>query len=173
MRPKGSAEVLSDRRRRALKFLDRGLSLHEVARRVGCHASSVLRWRDTRRRKGKRVFEVGASRGRPAKLGARKRDRLLRLLLRGARAHGYPTDLWTCDRIAQLIQREFGVEYHRDHIGRLLHELGWSYQKPERRMLERDERAIERWKRKDWPRIKKKPLGWAPTSSSSTNRASS
>ena len=173
MRPKGSAEVLSDRRRRALKFLDQGLSLHEVARRVDCHASSVLRWRETRRRKGRRVFEVGASPGRPLKLGAPKRSRLLRLLLRGARARGYPNDLWTCNRIARLIHEEFGIRYHRDHIGRMLRELGWSYQKPERRMLERDEEAIERWKRKEWPRIKKKPLGWAPTSSSSTNRASS
>ena len=168
MRPKGSAQVLSERRRRALRFLDQGFSLHEVARRIDCHASSVLRWRETRRRKGKRVFEVGASPGRPPKLGPRERKRLVRRLLRGALAYGCSTELWTCDRIAQLIR-----DYHRDHVGRLLHELGWSYQKPERRALERDEAAIERFRRKDWPRIKKKPRGWAPTSSSSTSRASS
>jgi transposase len=88
---------------------------------------------------------------------------LLRLLLRGARAHGYRTNLWTTARIAEVIQRAFGVQYHRDHVGRLMHSLQWSPQKPERRALERDERAIEGWKRKDWPRIKKTLRGWAPT----------
>lgn len=173
MRPKGSAEVLSQRRRQALKFLDQGLSLHEAARRVDCHASSVMRWRDTRRRKGKRVYEVGASPGRPLKLSGRDRKRLIRLLMRGATAYGYTTELWTCTRISELIRLNFGVDYHNDHIGRLLHELGWSYQKPERRAIERDEAAIERWKREDWPRVKKTPRGWGPTSSSSTSRASS
>ena len=88
---------------------------------------------------------------------------LVRLLLQGATAHGWRTNLWTTGRIAELVRREFGVEYHRDHIGRLLHSLGWSVQKPERRALERDEQAIKRWKQKDWPRIKKTPRGWAPT----------
>ena len=60
-------------------------------------------------------------------------------------------------------QRQQSDCYHRDHIGRLLHSLGWSVQKPERRALERDEEAIARWKRKDWPRIKKTLRGWAPT----------
>ena len=173
MRPKGSAEVLARRRRRALELLDEGLSLNEVARRMDCQASSVMRWRDTRDRVGKKVFEIGASPGRPARLSPAQKKRLLRLLLKGPIAYGYATDLWTCDRIARLIRREFGVRYHRDHIGRLMHQLGWSYQKPERRALERDDEAIDRWKRRTWPRVKKTLRGWMPTSSSSTSRASS
>ena len=78
-------------------------------------------------------------------------------------AHGYRTELWTTARIAELIEREFGVTYHRDHVGRLMHNLGWSHQKPKRRALERNENNIEQWKRKEWPRVKKTPLGWAPT----------
>lgn len=165
--------MIAARRRRALEFLDRGLSLHEVARRIACSPTSVLRWRDTRRRRGNRVFEVGASPGRPPKLGPKQRKQLIRKLVRGALAYGHSTELWTCDRIAALIRAEFGIDYHRDHVGRLMHGLGWSYQKPERRALERDEDAILRWKQKDWPRIKKKLRGWAPTSSSSTSRGSS
>jgi transposase len=172
-RPKGSAELLEDRRRRALALLDEGRSLHEVSDLVRCAASSVMRWRDARRRGGSRALKVRSSPGRPAKLAGRHRDRLIRLLLRGAMAHGYGTDLWTTSRIAAVIEREFGVSYHRDHIGRLLHGLGWSHQKPERRAVERDEAAIRRWKRREWPRVKKTPRGWVPISSSSTNRASS
>lgn len=81
-------------------------------------------------------------------------------------AHGYRTDLWTTRRIAELIERRFGVHYHRDHVGRFLAQCGWSYQKPERRARERDEAAIERWKRTRWPQVKKTPFGWGPTWSS-------
>jgi transposase len=84
------------------------------------------------------------------------------LLLQGPLAHGYRTNLWTTARIAELIQRKYGVQHHRDHVGRLMHSLKWSPQKPERRALERDEKAIARWKQKDWPRIKKTLRGWAP-----------
>jgi transposase len=77
--------------------------------------------------------------------------------------HGYRTNLWTTARIAELIRREFGVQYHRDHVGKLMHALNWSPQKPERRALERNEQAIERWKQKDWPRVKKTLRGWVPT----------
>ena len=162
-RPRGSADLLEDRRRRALTLLDRGCSLNEVGRRVGCAAVSVMRWRDARRRGGAQALKVRFSPGRPWKLGAVERKRLVRMLLQGATAHGWRTNLWTTARIAELVRREFQVEYHRDHIGRLLHSLGWSVQKPERRALERDEAAIERWKQKDWPRIKKTLRGWAPT----------
>ena len=171
-RPKGSADLLEDRRRRALALLDEGLSLNEVGRRIGCNASSVMRWRDAHQRGGSEALQVRFSPGRPPKLRSTQRRSLVKLLLKGPLAHGYRTNLWTTARIAQLIQREFGVSYHRDHIGRLMESLGWSHQKPERRALERDEEAIERWKQRDWPRVKKTPHGWAPTSSSPTSRDS-
>jgi transposase len=172
-RPKGSADLLEDRRRRALALWDTGLSLNEVGRRIRCAASSVLRWLRARRRGGPNPLRVRFSPGRPPKLRATQRRRLVKLLLQGPTAHGYGTQLWTTARIAALIRREFGVGYHRDHIGRLMHSLNWSHQKPERRAVERDEPAIERWKRKDWPRVKKTLRGWAPTSFSSMNRGSS
>jgi transposase len=173
MRPKGSAEVLAARRRRALALLDEGYSLNEVARRMDCQASSVMRWRDARDQMGEKAFEVGTSPGRPPRLTPVQKRRLVRILLKGPMAHGYPTELWTCDRIARVIRREFRVRYHRDHIGRLMRGLGWSHQKPERRALKRDEEAIEQWKRKEWPRVKKTLRGWVPISSSPTSRASS
>lgn len=165
-RPKGSADVIADRRRRALSLLDQNLSLNEVARRIGCQPCSVMRWRNMRRRRGQRVFEVRSSPGRPPKLTRELRRRLIKLLLKGSMAHGYRTELWTCARIAELIRKEFGVRYHRDHIGRLMKALGWSSQKPQTRAIERDEAQIEAWKRHHWPRVKKTPRGWVPTSSS-------
>lgn len=173
MRPHGSAKQLEQRRRRAMQLLDRGFSLNDVARRTGCYASSVMRWRNARDRKGDDGLKAVPAPGRPAKLTEVQRRRLVKLLSKGAIAHGYRTELWTTARIAELIWAKFGVQYHRDHIGRLMASLGWSYQKPKRRAVQRDEEKIEDWKRKEWPRVKKGLHGWAPTSSSSTNQASS
>ena len=173
MRPKASADLIADRRRRALDLLDEGLSLSDVARRVQCAPSSVMRWRDRRRREKNRVYEVRVSPGRPPRLNARQKKKLARLLLKGAMAHGYSTELWTTSRIAEIIERTFDVRYDRDHVGRILHTMGFSCQKPDRRALERDEERILRWKSEEWPRVKKTPKTWAPTSSSSTKAASS
>jgi transposase len=173
MRPKGGAAVLEARRRRALELVKKGMSLNEVARRLGCAPSSVMRWRDAVEREGPQGLKVRTSPGRPPKLSAPERLKLQEVLLAGPLASGYPTDLWTTARVASVIRKRFGVRYHPDHVGRLLHQMGWSAQKPERRALERDEVAIERWKKRDWPRVKKTPRGWAPTSSSLTSRDSS
>lgn len=166
MRPRGSAAVLEARRRQALALLKEGQSLQAVARWLRCAASSVMRWRDAVRRRGARGFQVGASPGRPPKLTKQQRKQLVRLLLQGSLAHGYRTDVWTTPRVAEVIARHFGIQYHPDHGGRLLHALGWTPQKPERRALQRQEAAIARWKREEWPRVKKTPRGWAPISSS-------
>lgn len=172
-RPKGSADLLEDRRRRAVALVDSGLSLNEVGRRLQCAASSVMRWMRAWRRGGAKALRVGVSPGRPPKLRPTQRRRLVRLLARGPLAHGYRTNLWTTTRIAELIQHEFGVPYHRDHIGRLMRSIGWSHQKPDRRAVERDEEAIARWKQQEWPRVKKTLRGWVPTSSLQTSRGSS
>ncbi len=173
MRPKGGAAVLEARRRRALALLERDLSLHDVARRLGCAPSSVMRWRDAVAKEGPKGLAVRRSPGRPPKLTAAQQRRLVKLLRAGPLAQGYRTDLWTTSRIAEVIRARFQIAYHPDHVGRLLHQLGWTPQKPERRALQRDEAAIARWKQRDWARVKKTPRGWAPTSSSSTNLASS
>lgn len=173
MRPVGSGKELERRRHRAIALVREGFSLNETARRIGCNASSVMRWWDAYQRWGKKALRAKPTPGRPPRLTDKEKSRLIQYLLQGSMAYGYRTDLWTTLRIAELIEDQFGVHYHRDHVGRLLHSLGWSCQKPERRATQRNEAAIEEWKRRDWPRIKKTPRGWAPISPSSTNPGSS
>ena len=157
MRPHGTPQELERRRRRAVDLLEQGATVGEVAQRIGCSHSSVIYWRDTVRRHGAPGLKAKPASGRPPKLGISMRNKLPELLLRGALAHGYHTDLWTTRRISEVIRREFHVRYDRSHIGRLLFSQGWSCQKPERRALERDENAIKHWKRYRWSAIKKKP----------------
>lgn len=173
MRPFGSPEALETRRRRVIAFLKQKLSLHEIARRIGCHASSVLRWRDALRSGGLAALKAKPASGRPCRLNAKQKTQLVRLMAKGAMAHGYRTELWTTQRIAELIKHRLGVRYHRNHVGKLLHQLHWSPQKPERKAVERDELAIKEWKRSVWPRVKKTPRGWQPMSYLSTNPGSS
>ena len=171
MRPKGSASELERRRQRAISLLERGHAPVDVARMVDVDRRSVRRWKAAHRKGGAKGIAARPTPGRPPKLDQDQREGLERLLFKGARAAGYESDLWTCPRIAELIADEFGVNYHRDHIGRLLRSLGWSPQRPQRRAAERDEARIQGWIRADWPRIKKKPRGAGLGSRSSTKVA--
>jgi transposase len=159
VRPAGNPKTLERRRHRAIALLAEGWSPVEVARHVGVDRRSVRRWRAAHDREGPEGVASRRAPGRPSKLDARSRQRLEQLLLKGARASGFPTDLWTCPRIGEVIHRTFDIEYHVDHLGRLLRSLGWTPQKPERQARERNEAAIRRWVKVDWPRIKKNRNG--------------
>lgn len=93
--------------------------------------------------------------GKRPQLDATQHQELVEILLAGPRAAGFANELWTCPRVAQVIQRRFGVRYHSSHVWKLLRKLGWSCQKPEQRAREQDEEAVRRWRKCDWPRIKK------------------
>lgn len=159
MRPAGTPEELERRRLRAVELLAQGHQPVEVARMVGVNRRSVRRWKAAYRKKGCPALAARPASGRPPKLPAPLTRRLERELLRGARAAGFATDLWTCPRVARLIEHRFRVHYHVDHIGRLLHALGWSPQKPARRAVERDEEGIRQWIKQTWPALKKKRAG--------------
>ena len=159
MRPQGSPAELERRRRRAVRLLEAGNSLTAVARLVGAAVSAVWAWRNTWKRRGEAGLAAKPAPGRPPKLTSQQRRRLPKILALGPLRHGYPNDLWTTRRIAVVIHREFGIDYHPAHVSRILGELGWSCQKPERRALQRNEAAIQHWKRHRWVEIKKKRAG--------------
>ena len=149
--------ALERRRLKAARLLQRGVRPAEVARRVGVHRQSVGRWREQLKREGLAGLKKAGRAGRPAKLSAEQLLLLEEELVRGPRAWGYTTELWTTQRVADVIQRRFGVRYHRDHVGRVLAQMEWSCQRPAGRAKERHEARIRYWKRGEWPRIKKKP----------------
>jgi transposase len=162
MRPFGSAEELERRRRRAMELLDSGLTQAETAERVGATVTSVFRWRKAHRIEGDEALVSKPVPGRPRKLSAKERKRLLNILLKGARAWGFPNEIWTLKRIGKVIKKEFGVKYHQGHIWKVLREAGWSCQVPERQAVQRDEEEIAHWKRYKWPAIKKNHKTWRP-----------
>jgi len=156
MRPKGTKEELEARRMRAIAMLQKGLGLREVARRVGVAPGSVVRWRDAYQEAGEEGLKAKPHPGGKPRLSPQEHERLGKLLLEGPLAHGYRTDLWTLRRVAQVIEKRFGVCYHHCHVWRILRRMGWSCQKPERRARERDEDTIRCWRQERWPHIKKR-----------------
>ena len=156
MRPKGSAAELEARRCRAAEYFQERRPLQEIADRFGVTLTSVKRWKRAWKANGVEGLAAKPHPGPKPKLTAKQREQLGRWLLKGARAHGYHTELWTLKRVAEVIQDRFGVQYDSSGVWHVLQNMGWSCQKPERRARERDERAIARWRKKDWPRIKKR-----------------
>ncbi len=157
MRPVGTKHELELRRREAVALWERGLSMREVARLVGCAPASVSRWAKAYRERGAGGLDPLPQGGSPARLSAKQRQRLGRWIIAGPRRAGYPNDLWTLSRVQRLIEDRFEVRYHISHVHRLLLSLGFSAQKPARLAREREDRAVQEFRRKRWPAIKKKP----------------
>ncbi len=151
---------------RASELLRKGVSEAEVARQVGVHRQSVNRWAATLKESGRRGLRQAGRAGRKPRLSLAQLGRIERALKRGPEAAGYETGLWTAFRVADLIEREFGVVYHPGHVWRILRQLGWTPQRPTGKALERDEQAVRNWKRHRWPTLKKTPKRPARPSSS-------
>jgi transposase len=164
-------DLLEKRRLRAARLLDKGVPQAEVARRVGVHRQSVSRWAATLQSEGTKGLKKAGRAGRKPRLNAEDLAALEEGLKAGPQVCGYPTALWTSQRVAHLIEQQTGIRYHPDHVCRILAKLRWSCQRPVGRALERDERKLAHWKKKRWPDIKKKPHGKAAPSFSSTKAA--
>jgi transposase len=161
-------EALEKRRFEAMSLLDKGLNQSEVARQVKVARQTVARWAQVYRGAGREGLKKAGRAGRQPQLQEQDRKRLIERLREGPEALGYETPLWTCPRVAHLIQEEFGVSYHAGHVWKILIGLGGSPQRPTGRARERNEEAIRIWKKKTWPAIKKKRAGKGARSSSST-----
>jgi transposase len=147
---------MQERRMRAADLFEQGVIPAEVARQVGVSHQIVSDWRGAWRRSGRDGLRGAGRAGRLPKLS---RDQLAQVeveLIKGAEANGYVNDVWTLQRVAEVIERVTGVAYHPAHVWSLLrHELKWSWQRPARRATERNDEAIHQWVNKRWPALKK------------------
>jgi transposase len=152
MRPKGTAAELERRRRRAVQLLENGEAPAVIARILGVTRPTLHRWRRMARQDhGLAAKPVPGPKRRLTDLQLRELEVLLD---KGAPAHGFPNELWNSARVAQVICRHFGVEYHSDYVLRLLRRrLDWTCHKPQKQARERNDKEVERWKADEFPRI--------------------
>jgi transposase len=167
MRTIGSPAELQRRRHLAVQRLLEGYSVEEVADFLDAHPSSVRRWLAVFRSAGPGGLAARAVPGRPAKLTRTQEKIVGRWLAESPTEHGFPTQLWTCPRLAQLIEEEWGIHLNPRYLSDWLRARDFTPQRPRRVPRERDERAIADWLARDWPRIKKRPgRGGRPSPSS-------
>ena len=147
--------ALEKRRFQAIQMLERGLRQAEIARQLRVVPQTVARWVHDYRSHGKSALRKAGRAGRMPRLNEKQRQQLEKLLVAGPERIGYETPLWTCPRVADLIEQEFQVRYHEGHVWKILVGLGWSPQRPEGRARERNEEQVRQWKKKVWPGLKK------------------
>ena len=152
-------DEMTKRRVRAGRMLLSGKGPTEVAKEIGVARQTVHTWKGVLDEGGIDALRAIGGKGRPAQLDGRQLETLRRNLLDRPTEHGFGTELWTLKRIRLLIERLFGVSYSEVHVWRIIGALGFSNQKPDRRAIERDDTAVEQFKRKTFPALKKKPKG--------------
>ena len=146
----GKMDEATRKRVRAGRLMLAGKTPAEAAKLVGVARQTAYTWKARLDEGGIGALRSMAT-GRPAQLDGKQLLALRSVLLQGAIAHGFGTELWT----RALIERLYGVGFSEVHVWRLLGAMGFSSQKPERRAIERDESAVLAWKRKTWPALKK------------------
>jgi transposase len=153
MRPVGSAEELERRRHLAVQRVLEGYDCPEVADFLGVNPGSVRRWVRAFRTGGDSALAARPAPGRTPKLPRTLTKVIARWLAEPPSQHGFPTDLWSAPRLAQLIERDLDITLNPDHLGTWLRRHDFTPQKPRRVARERDDREVTRWLSRDWPRI--------------------
>ena len=144
------------RRLRALHLKQQGWYQRDIAEALGVSEETVSRWLARARDGGPEALRPAPRRAaRPSSRPPRS-DRSRSSSGTGRRRTASAGEVWTCARIARVIEEEFGVRYHKDHVGRLLKELHWTPQVPIRRAIQRDEEAIRRWRDEVWPELRRR-----------------
>jgi transposase len=145
------------RRLRAYELKQQGWKQKEIADALGVTEGAVSQWMKRAREEGVEGLRHKPPPGATPRLSNQERAQLPELLAQGAQAHSFRGEVWTCERVAIVIRKEFGVSYHPAHVSRVVRALGLSLQKPMRRANQRDEEAIRHWKEQRWPELKKGP----------------
>jgi transposase len=151
------ADWREERRKRAWELKQAGWQQQDIAEALGVTEGAVSQWMKCGREGGEEALKAHPAKGARPRLTVEQRAHIQAVLAKGAPAYGFRGEVWNSRRLAVAIQREFGVSYHPDHCGYLVRKMGYSMQKPVERATQRNERAIEHWKARDFPQLKKKP----------------
>jgi transposase len=164
--PPRDRDLQEQLRLRAAALFARRVPQAEVMRELGVSRQNVSRWYRRWQQGGEEALRSQGAPGPSPRVTPEQLTKVEQILLAGARAAGFPNDLWTLPRVAQVIEQHTGVAHHPGHVWRLLRRLGWSVQRPARRAVERDEEAVAQWVKIEWPRIKRgQPAARRPSSS--------
>jgi transposase len=155
VRTKGSAQQLESIRKLAVQRVREGWSPREVADFLKIHPRTLRQWRANYRADPAHGLDSQPHPGRPRKLSAEQEALVLSWFSKSATAFGFPTELWTADRVAVLIERFFAVRFNPRYLSAWLAQRRITPQKPQFQPRERNQAAIDQWLAEDWPALKK------------------
>jgi transposase len=160
------------KRLRAVVLNSEGHTSGELTEILQAPRSKISEWLQRYQHQGVDGLLEGYRSGRPSELTQKQRQQLGDILDSGPVAYGLDRGIWTSPRIAWVIEEEFGVQYHPGHVRKLLRALGFSVQRPRRVLARADAAAQDRWHRRIYPKLKRKPGRETGHSSSPTKPAS-
>lgn len=143
------------RRFKAGKMLLKGLRQAEIARKLKVSPAAVAQWHAIWLKRGQNGLKSKGHPGFASKFTPEKRAQLKKIILRGAKHYGYQTDFWTINRIMAVTRKKLRLSFKKTWIWLIVLSLGFTCQKPQVKAKERDEQAINNWKTKTWPSLKK------------------
>ena len=149
-------EWREERRLQAWQLYQQGWKQKDIAVALGVTEGAVSQWMKKAKEQGVQALRHQPSPGRPSKLSQEQRNQIPILLAQGAEALGFRGQVWTSQRVAQMIKKVLGVSYHPGHCRRLLQVLKYSPQKPKELATQRDEAAIQAWKGQRFDELKKR-----------------
>ena len=160
---------MEQRRKQAGRLFAAGkMILAQIARELKASRQSVSRWYADWRRGGSSALRGAGRAGRKPKVDRGQLHKVDQALRQGAKAHGFPTDLWTLRRVGAVMERVTGVRYHPGHVWKVLGAMEWTLQRPGKQARERDKEKVELWVKQRWPAVKKTLVVVKPGSSSRT-----
>ena len=154
---RGTKQEREARRMLAANLFEKGETTSDISAKLGVTTGAVSQWRSIWNESGKEGLRSKAHPGRIPELDDDDRSQLAKYLAEGPKAHGFDSELWTLPRVAELIKLKFRVNHHPSHVSRILKQMNWSPQKPEKRAKEQDRDAVKKWREEQWPEIKKAP----------------
>ena len=134
-----------------------GRTSGELAAVLKAPRSKISEWLAQYQAHGIEGLLEGYRSGRPPELAPEQRRQLGDILDSGPVAYGLDNGVWTSPMVAWVIEEEFGVTYHPGHVRKLLHALDFSVQRPRRVLARANPVEQDRWHRRTYPQIKKKP----------------
>jgi len=143
------------RRLRAWDLFNNGWKQSDIAEALGVTAGAASQWLSIARQQGAEALQAKKHPGPARRLSPEQDRQLVELLKQSPTAHGFLGEVWTTGRVGDLIKRTFGISYHTDHVGRILHRLGFSVQKPRLRARQGNPKAVAEWTEQRWPAVKK------------------
>lgn len=155
---KANGDLETWRRAQAVTRYLQGKSVLSLSPELGVTRGSINRWLQWFEARGAEDLRPRKAPGAAPRLTAAQREELCALVEAGPQATGFTSGMWTGPMVGQLIRERFGVSYHDHHVPYLLHQLGFSVQRPRKRLARADAEKQETWLKERLPAIKKKPL---------------